>query len=243
MPSERSRIRCLVVDDEPLAAGILKKYIGQLDDLLLLGTCSNALEALALLQRQPADLLFLDIQMPRLTGVDLLKTWAQRPPVILTTAYRDYAIEGFELQVLDYLVKPFSFERFLAAVNRYYSLHRQDSRSPSGTTIVKSEAEQPFLYLKADKKMVKVFLKDILYIESLKDYVKVRTIHRDILTYQRITYLEEKLPDERFLRIHRSYIVALDKITAFSMTSIEIGNTELPIGRLYKNEVMKVLGV
>jgi DNA-binding LytR/AlgR family response regulator len=241
---EQNKIKCLVVDDEPLAAAVLEKYIGQLDFLLLAGTCANAIEALAFLQKNKVDLIFLDIQMPRLSGIDFLKTLQKRPKVIITTAFRDYAVEGFDLHVLDYLVKPIPFERFLVAINKYPTVQEPDSGPLPGVIVPAFQGISPdaFIYLKADKKMVKVFLKDILYIESLKDYVRVKTTEKDIVTYQRITYLEEKLPDENFLRIHRSYIIAINKIRSFNAAIVEIGNQELPIGRQYKAEVMKALG-
>ncbi|MBN9297965.1 MAG: response regulator transcription factor [Filimonas sp.] len=239
-----NKIKCLVVDDEPLAVDILGKYISQVDTLALMGTCDNAIDALLFLQNHRIDLLFLDIQMPKLTGLDFLKTLSNRPHVVLTTAFREFALEGFDLNVLDYLLKPISFERFLAAINKYHALRGQQA-APLPSMIVQAPviSTAPFIYLKADKKMIKVFLKDILYIESLKDYVKVKTVDKEIVTYQRITYLEEKLPDTLFLRIHRSYIIALDKISSFNNSFIEIGATELPIGRQYKAETMKVLGL
>jgi len=237
-----TKIKCLIVDDEPLAAGILEKYIGQLDSLELVFKCDNAIDALLFLQSNKVDLLFLDIQMPKLSGLDFLRTLSKRPKVILTTAFRDYAVEGFELNVLDYLVKPVPFERFLTAINKYHFSNGTALSLPpiiSNTNLgISSEA---FIYLKADKKMVKVFLKDILYIESLKDYVRVKTVEKEIVTYQRITYLEEKLPDEKFLRIHRSFLISIDKIRSFNAAFIEIGSIELPIGRQYKAEVMSTL--
>lgn len=239
-----SKIRCLVVDDEPLAIAILEDYIGQLETLTLVGKCDNAIEALLFLQKNKVDLLFLDIQMPKLTGIDFLKTLSTRPKVIFTTAFREYALEGFELNVLDYLLKPIPFERFLVAINKYHSANEpthslpQMLMPPDNVT-----AGEQFIYLKSDKKMVKVFLNDILYIESLKDYVKVKTSAKEIVTYQRISYLEEKLPDRQFLRIHRAYIIATDKIKSFNSSVIEVGDLELPIGRQYKAEVMKALGI
>ncbi|MGN7723529.1 LytR/AlgR family response regulator transcription factor [Chitinophaga sp. 22620] len=239
-----NKIRCLVVDDEPLAVEVLVNYISQLDTLSLAGTCHNAIDALKFLQKNRVDLLFLDIQMPKLSGIDFLKTLPQRPKVIFTTAFRDYALEGFELNVLDYLLKPVPFERFLVAINKY---HAAQETAPALPSLLLSQATgasaDTFIYLKADKKMVKVFEKDILYIESLKDYVKVKTTEKEIITYQRITYLEEKLPEGRFLRIHRSYIIAVDKIRSFNSTAIEVGEFELPIGRQYRAEVMRALGV
>lgn len=249
------KIRCLIVDDEPLAGDVVEQFIGQLDTLTLAGRCSHALEAFHFLQQNKVDLLFLDIQMPRLTGIDLLRSLARRPAVIITTAFRDYAVEGFDLEVLDYLVKPIPFNRFLAAINKYHTLHQTPvvpfpGNKPAAGALPSliegpggMPASDPFIYLKSDKKMVKVFLKDILFIESLRDYVRVRTMDKDIITYQRITYLEEKLPEEHFLRIHRSYIIAVGKIRAFTAASIEIGTDELPIGRQYREQVMRILGM
>jgi len=239
-----SKIRCLVVDDEPLAISVLKDYISQLETLTLVGTCNSAVEALLFLQTNKVDLLFLDIQMPKLTGMDFLKTLSNRPKVIFTTAFREYALEGFELNVLDYLLKPIPFDRFLVAINKYYPAGYPDRSLP--TMLIPADqggTGEQFIYLKSDKKMVKVFLREILYIESLKDYVKVKTVSGEVVSYQRISYLEEKLPDGRFLRIHRAYIIATDKIRSFNSTVIEVGGQELPIGRQYKLEVMKALGV
>lgn len=239
-----SKIKCLVVDDEPLAISVLQDYIGQLETLALVGTCSNAVEALLFLQKNKVDLLFLDIQMPKLTGIDFLKTLSNRPKVIFTTAFREYALEGFELNVLDYLLKPIPFDRFLVAINKYYPVDSATHPLPSMLIPAGQEsAGEQFIYLKSDKKMVKVFLNEILYIESLKDYVKVKTISGEVVSYQRISYLEEKLPDGRFFRIHRAFIIATDKIRSFSSSAIEVGGQELPIGRQYKADVMKMLGI
>lgn len=237
-----NKIKCLIADDEPLAVEVLGMYVGQLDILQLEGTCANAVEAMLFLQQHKVDLIFLDIQMPRLTGIDFLKALPVRPKVILTTAFREYALEGFDLNVMDYLLKPISFDRFLAAINKYPSLQYTATTLPA-VIPPSTNATGAFIYLKADKKMVKVFLKDILYIESLRDYVKVKTTDKEIVTYQRIAYLEEKLPDEQFLRIHRSYIIAVDKISSFNTAFIEVENEELPIGRLYRADVMKALGM
>lgn len=238
-----SKIRCLIVDDEPLAISVLQEYISQLETLTLVGTCSNAVEALLFLQKSKVDLLFLDIQMPKLTGIDFLKTLANRPKVIFTTAYREYALEGFELNVLDYLLKPVPFDRFLLAINKYHDNEPANTLPQLLIPANENGINEQFIYLKSDKKMIKVFLNEILYIESLKDYVKVKTVSGDVVSYQRISYLEEKLPDRRFLRIHRAYIIATDKIRSFNTSVIEVGGQELPIGRQYKADVMKALGI
>lgn len=230
--------RCLIVDDEPLAIEIIESYTNRLDYLEVVSTCSNAIQAFEILQKEKIDLLFLDIQMPKLTGIDFIKTLQNPPKVILTTAYRDYAIESYELNVVDYLLKPISFERFLIAIQKACTLENQ-----SGTTTENSSlnASDDYIYLKADKKMVKVPLDNILYIESLKDYIRVRTSEKDVISHQKISYLEEKLPEEHFLRVHRSYIVPIQKIESYCATSIEVPGHEIPIGRLYKNDVLDLL--
>ncbi len=235
----------MIVDDEPLALDVLETFIQRLENLELVCRCNNAVEAYGCLQSEHIDLLFLDIQMPKLTGIDFLKSLANPPKVIFTTAYRDYAVEGFELNALDYLLKPIAFERFLKAVSKASALEQQTA-APAAPALTAASAstqdyKEAFIYLKADKKMVKVMLSDILYIESLKDYIRVKTETKEIISYQKISFLEEKLPTDKFLRIHRSFIIALDKIQAFSATAVDIGKTEIPIGRFYKNEVLQVL--
>jgi len=246
------KIRCLLVDDEPLALDVLETYLERLDQFEMVARCQNAIEAYNKLQTERIDLLFLDIQMPKLTGIDFLKSMNNPPQVIFTTAYRDYAIEGYELNAIDYLLKPISFERFLRAVNKVLQSREPSSRgtskeapihapAPTGTGLFDHHPHEPFIYLKADKKMVKILLKDILYIESLKDYVRVKTVGKEVVAYQKISYLEEKLPEERFLRIHRSFIIARDKVEAFSASHVEIAGQEIAIGRNYKTEVLKKL--
>ncbi|MEJ8801371.1 LytR/AlgR family response regulator transcription factor [Pontibacter sp. H249] len=242
------KIKCMIVDDEPLALDVLETFIERLDNLELVCRCNNALEAYNCLQTHKVDLLFLDIQMPKLTGIDFLKTLTNPPKVIFTTAYRDYALEGFELNAVDYLLKPIAFERFLKAVSKVTTAAEVAKPAAIAAPVVAPLAttsgpgyKEAFIYLKADKKMVKIMLSDILYIESLKDYIRVKTETKEIISYQKISFLEEKLPTDKFLRIHRSFIVALDKIQAFSATAVDIGKTEIPIGRFYKNEVLQIL--
>lgn len=259
------KIRCLIVDDEPLALDVLSSYINRIEGLELVGRCENALQAFALMQEQTIDLLFLDIQMPKLDGIEFLKTLQQRPKIIFTTAYRDYAIEAFEMDAVDYLLKPIPFSRFLKALSKAYSQFQQAANSANeapatpalGSSIIiapgisnlpaVNEEGMPMqtadsIIVRADKKMIKVPLEDIQYIESLKDYVIIHVGGRRIVTKQKISYLEQKLPDGKFLRIHRSFLVALNKIQAFSPNHVEINGQELPIGRSYKSEVAKVLG-
>lgn len=232
-----SKIKCLLLDDEPLALNVLENYIKQFQHLELAGKCSNPLEAISILKNRQIDLLFLDIKMPVLNGISLLKTLSNPPKVILTTAYRDYAIESYELNVLDYLLKPISLERFVIAINKFQPLTLNGDTAYSGLAL----SEDRFTYFKSNKKMVKVFFKDIWWIESLKDYVKVKTADQTIVSYERISYLEEKLPDDLFMRIHRSFIVGIGHIQSFSSVNIQVEDTEMPIGRLYKNAVLKQL--
>lgn len=233
------KLRCLVVDDEPLAAELIGAYVGKVPDLHLSGICTNAVDAFGWLQGEPVDLLFLDIQMPRLTGIELLKTLTRPPLVIMTTAYREFALEGYELDVVDFLLKPIPFDRFLKAVGK--ALQRKPADYPTVSDEPRADAPA-YLYLRVDKEMVKVPLTDILWVESMKDYVKIRTAEQTFVTYLRISYLEEKLPPAQFLRIHRSFLVAVNRISAFSTSAVRIGATELPIGRNYRNEVLKRLG-
>jgi DNA-binding LytR/AlgR family response regulator len=232
-------MNCLVVDDEPLARGLIESYITRVDGLSLVKSCENAIEAFTLLQHKPVDLVFLDIQMPQITGLDLLKSLKIRPKVILTTAYREYAFEAYDLDVIDYLLKPVTFERFLRGISKIYQIQRPET--PSEDVSMLQSYDEAYIYLREDREMVKVFLKDILYIESLRDYVKVKTAARQIITYQKISYLEQKLPENKFIRIHRSFIVALDKIQSFAVNAVKVGPIEIPIGRNYKQHVMKVL--
>lgn len=237
------KLRCLIVDDEPLALDVLETFVERLDNLELVCRCSNAVEAYNCLQNEHIDLMFLDIQMPKLTGIDFLKSLPNPPKVIFTTAYRDYALDSYELNAVDYLLKPIAFDRFLKAVAKVTPAEPKGIAAPnSGIAHTEPDYKEAFIYLKADKKMVKVMLADILYIESLKDYIRVKTDTKEIISYQKISFLEEKLPTDKFLRIHRSFIISLDKVQAFSATTVEVGKAEIPIGRLYKNEVLQVLG-
>lgn len=234
-------MNCIIVDDEPLAREVLESFVGRIDGLELLASCDNAIKAFDILKKERVDLVFLDIQMPKLNGIDFLKVLDPTPNIIFTTAYREYAIESYELNVVDYLLKPISFQRFLMAVNKAMNggLKEKDEVQPYPVDDLRSEA--PYIFLKADRKMVKVHLKDILYIESLKDYVRIKLPHKDVISLQKISFLEQKLPEDCFIRIHRSFIVPIKKIEAFSNNVIEIAGAELPIGRNYKEKVLEVL--
>ncbi|GAB4028887.1 LytR/AlgR family response regulator transcription factor [Spirosoma gilvum] len=243
-------IRCLLVDDEPPALAVIESHITMIDGLEIVGKCHNAIQAFGVLQSTSVDLLFLDIKMPKLLGTDFVRSLRQPPKVIFTTAYRDYALDGFELDAVDYLLKPISFERFLRAVSKVMRVEPStiSTTASEGWLDTLSEkpnsptAENAFLYFRADRKMVKVFIRDILYVESLKDYVKIVTVSaKPLVVKQSISSLEEMLPDADFLRIHRSYIIAVDKINAYTPNYVDVAGQELPIGRLYHKEVGRVL--
>ena len=199
------------------------------------------MEAISFLKEHQVDLLFLDIQMPQLLGTNFIRTLKNAPKVIFTTAYRKYAVEGFELDAVDYILKPISFERFLKAINKVLPVHFPSEQNTSLTKENNSETANSFLYFRAERKMVKIFYKDILFIESLKDYIKIVTPPKTIVTKYVLSTLEEMLPGHEFLRIHKSYIVAINKIESYNADTIQISKHELPIGRMYKFDVTRVL--
>jgi DNA-binding LytR/AlgR family response regulator len=242
-------LRCLLIDDEPHAVEIIESYVEMIDGLEIVGKCHNAVQAFSMLQSMPVDLLFLDIKMPKLSGTDFLRSLRNPPKVIFTTAYREYALDGFDLDVVDYLLKPIPFERFLRAVSKVMQFEPQTvlqtnlepELAPVEKELVPSERDA-FLYFRADRKMVKVYTKDILYVESLKDYIKIMTTNaKPLVVKQAISSVEAMLPGRDFLRIHRSFIVAIDKITAWSPSQIEVAGQELPIGRLHQKDVGRAL--
>lgn len=237
------KISCMIVDDEPLARSLLTQYVAKVPSLELIQACSNPLEALDVLRESSIDLLLLDIQMPDLTGINLLKILPKKPLVILTTAYSEYALEGYELDVIDYLLKPITLERFLKAIEKV--IHRLTTQNPipnvspnSNPVLEKAlavtEPSQSFLFVKDGSKLVKVKLQEILYVEGLKDYVAIHTPNKKIVTLQRIKSLETQLPETHFIRIHNSYIVALEWIDAIFKEKVQIGSTLLPISDTYR---------
>jgi two-component system LytT family response regulator len=233
---ESKPIKCLVVDDEPPAREILSRYIHETPMLEMAGECSNAVQAMSYLQQHNIDLLFLDIRMPQLNGNDLLKILKHPPKVIVTTAFAEYALEGYELDIVDYLLKPIQFDRFLKAVHKAVQNNQFMESDNDGRP-----KQESFVYFRADRKMVKVMLGDILYIESMKDYVKVCTTNGVIITKQSISSVEEMLPEDLFLRTHRSFIISLSKIRSFTSEFIEIEKVEIPVGKLFRNGVLKAL--
>lgn len=238
-------INVIIVDDEPLAQDVLETYIEKIAELNLVQKCSNALEANEALKTHDIDLMFLDIQMPQLTGIDFLKTLSKPPLVIFTTAYPNYAIEGFELNALDYLLKPISLERFMKAVNK--AMDRIElERKDSAAEIVDAGGENlEYIFVKADKKLIKVNYSDIIYIEGLKDYVIIRMDKNRIITLQTMKSLEEKLPSHIFKRIHRSYIINIEKINAIVGNMVEVVEKgqpkHLPIGKNYREDLLAII--
>jgi len=236
------KTKCLIVDDEPLAQRVIESHMEKLDDLELVAKCSNALEAMNLLKKEKIDLVFLDIQMPELSGVEFLKSLQNPPSIIFTTAYRNYAIDAFELDVLDYLLKPVTFERFIKSVNKYYE--KVNNHAPKVFETKNANGEDfSFIYVRQKKTMIKVLLADVLYIESLKDYIRIflRT-GGSLMTKQKISTMTELLPENRFIRVHKSYIVNIDKIKTLSPTNIGLADKMIPIGRSYKAYTLSQLG-
>ncbi|MEZ5106710.1 MAG: response regulator transcription factor [Draconibacterium sp.] len=236
------KTNCLIIDDEPLARDLMRSHIEKLENFEIVAECGDAMKAMQELRDKRVDLMFMDIQMPQITGIEFLKTLKNPPRVVITTAYREYAIDGFELDVVDYLLKPITFERFLKAVNKYYQI-AQDNLQPVGNSFVQeqNQTEETFIYVKENKRVIKVYLKEIFYIEGLSEYVQIHTGNKKIVTKTSMSNMEEKLPSGEFLRIHKSYIVSTSKIEAFTTSSIEIPGKELPIGRSYKNIVIDAL--
>lgn len=225
-------LKCLIVEDEPLARNLMTEYVKKVSYLELVNACSNPLDALEVLRNHHIDLLFLDIQMPEITGITLLKTLQKKPLVILTTAYSEYAIESYELDVVDYLLKPITFDRFLKAVDK------ASQRITAPKTISASENPEgntpPFVFVKDGTKLVKIQWADILYVEGLKDYVTIHTRTQKVITLQRLKTLETQLPSDKFIRVHHSYIIALSAIDAIHKGEIQIGNAFIPISDSYK---------
>jgi DNA-binding LytR/AlgR family response regulator len=224
----------MIVDDEPLAIDVIENYLQRLDATTVT-RCGNAVEAFQVLQKVPVDCIFLDIEMPLLSGLDLLKTLKEPPAIIITTAYRDYAVEGFELEVIDYLVKPISFPRFMKALEKVGKLSRPAPQKDEEPTATGKE----HLFLKVDKKFVKIAINNILYIESLKDYVRVKTRDNAYITYQSLTEITDKLPAAQFARVHRSYTIALDKINLIDGNCVDIDGKLIPISREHRQDVFR----
>jgi two-component system LytT family response regulator len=231
-------INCLVVDDEPVAREIIEEHLKRINTFRIAGSCKNALEAFKMISSTSIDLIFLDINMPDISGLSFARSINKNIKVIFTTAYREYAIDGFDLQAVDYLLKPISFERFLQAVNKYID---ENTHIKSKQSEEWNEEKSDYFFVRSERKMVKINFSDIEFIESLSDYIKIQLADKTVVTRETISNIEVKLPPTDFIRTHRSYIVALSKIESFNNETIDVGKREIPISRRYKEEVLKKL--
>jgi len=231
------KVQCIIIDDEPLVIELIKTHIAKFPNLEMVASCHNAMEGFEVLKSKQVDLIFLDIQMPLLTGIEFLKSLSNPQKIIFTTAFREYAVENYELEVVDYLLKPISFDRFFKAINKYFKVVEHKNTHLASWSMNNNNSSS---FININKKHFKVLFSDIMYVESLKNYIQIHTIETVLITKNKVSDFEHKLPGN-FLRTHRSYIVNLDKITAFTTHDIEIGRLEIPIGVSYKHEVLKVL--
>ncbi|MEP6747293.1 MAG: LytTR family DNA-binding domain-containing protein [Bacteroidota bacterium] len=233
-------IQCIAIDDEPLALELLADNISKVPYLELVASCDNAMEAMKILQQQPVDLIFLDIQMPGLTGLQFIQTLKEKPMFILVTAYEKYALEGFNLDVIDYLVKPVSLERFIKACNKANELYQLKTKP----RLINPENNQEFFFVNVDYSLLKVIFDDISYIEGLKDYIRIhlKSTSKAIITRMSMKSLEDQLPASQFIRIHKSYIVSLKHITAVRKNSLFIDTLELPVSDNYRDAIATVTG-
>lgn len=230
-------IRCLIVDDEEPARELIKLHLSVLEGFEIAASLGNGLDAFTFLQKNPVDVVFLDIRMPKISGLQLVRSLKSSPKIILTTAYREYAAEAFEIDVFDYLVKPITHERFMKAIAKLMHYH---SGQPAPNEIRNGE-DDAYMFFKVGRDQVKIFLKDIIYIEGLVDYIKVHTRERFYIASERLGYMEEKLPINSFTRIHKSFIIALDKISSYNADQVILDNKVLPLGRLFKAGFLKAV--
>lgn len=234
--SENTPISCLIVDDEAIAREIIETHLSKIESVRVVASCSNAMEAFNHISNQQIDLVFLDINMPEISGISFAKSINKDIKVIFTTAYRDYAVEGFELKAVDYLLKPISFERFIKALDIYFDIYGNTTESKSSSIEVSD-----FMFVRSDRKMIKIDYDAIIYIESYSDYLKIHLKNNTIVTRETITAIEAKLPKQRFLRIHRSYIISINYIQSFTNEHITINKQALPISRTYRKNVLQFL--
>ena len=232
------KTKCVIVDDEPLARELIRGHIQKLENFEIVQECDNAMKAMEALRNNTIDLMFLDIKMPQISGIEFLKTLKHPPKVIITTAFSQYALDGFELDVVDYLMKPITFERFFKAINKYFT-----SASQQGVALESGNGfdDNAFIYVKENKKVIKIYLKEIHFIEGLNEYIRIHTDNRRVVVKSSLLAIEKKLPQELFIRIHKSYIVSIPRIRAFNSTTIELENAKLRIGRNFKNQVFSAL--
>jgi DNA-binding LytR/AlgR family response regulator len=231
------KIKCIIIDDEPLAAEVIVNHLSEFSNMELIGTFTNPMEALSTIESGGVDAVFIDINMPKMNGLDFIESLESTPYFIITTAYREYAVESFDLDVLDYLVKPIPFTRFLKSMNKLSQKFLSDKSTESSAQAV----EKSFIFLKVDKKLIKIKFEDINYIESLKDYIKVFTKSGDYLAHKSLSAITEEIPKNQFLRLHRSFTVALDKIQALEGNSVLVTGKRIPIGRKYINHAKDVI--
>ncbi|WP_400079276.1 LytR/AlgR family response regulator transcription factor [Winogradskyella sp. R77965] len=229
-------ISCIIVDDEAIAREVIATHLSKIDAIEVKAQCKNALEAFNYISNYKVDLVFLDINMPEISGISFAKSINKSIKIIFTTAYRDYAVEGFDLQAVDYLLKPIAFERLLKAVNRYFEINTESKEVELKTT-----ENNSFIFVRSNRRMLKVDFNSILYIESYSDYIKIHLKDNTIVTRETISAMEAKLPKRNFIRIHRSYIIALSKIQSFNSEGITLNRRTLPFSRSYKKEVLKLL--
>ena len=232
------RTKCIIIDDEPLARELIRGHVKKLENFEIVAECANAMEAMETLRNNKTDLMFLDIKMPQISGIEFLKTIKNPPKVIITTAFSQYAIEGFEMDVVDYLIKPVTFERFFKAINKFFA-----TRTHQDVTLERENQvnDHAFIYVKENKKIIKIYLKEIHFIEGLNEYIRIHTDNRRVVVKSSLQSIESKLPSEQFIRVHKSYIVSIPKIRAFNATTIELENAKVRIGRNYKNQVFSAL--
>jgi DNA-binding LytR/AlgR family response regulator len=229
------KLNCLIVEDEPIAQEILRSYIDKTGFLHVAGQMNNAIDALEFLKRHPVDLLFLDIKMPQMTGLELLKSLPHKPKVVITSAYRYYATDAFELDVVDYLLKPYPFERFLKAIGK---VSNEMSEFPDA----EKNREKPFIFVKGNKQLYKISIDDILYLESQRDYLKFTLLNQqEVVTRQTIAYYQEFLPASLFVRVHRSFMVAINKISVVEANHLKVGPFDVPVGRNFKQQVQEAI--
>lgn len=232
-------IQCLIVDDEPMAREILKTHLGRIDVVNVIGSCKNAIDAFNIINAEKTDLIFLDINMPEISGLSFAKSINKNIKIIFTTAYREYAVDGFNLQAVDYLLKPISFERLLQAINKYF-----DENSPVKSVVINKilpEKSKSF-FVRSERKMIKISFDEILFVESLADYIKIYLNDKRVVTRETISNIEAKLPQKDFIRVHRSFVVSLANIDSFTSEFVEINKKQIPISRSYKKVVLEMLG-
>lgn len=231
-------IQCLIVDDERVAREILEDFLIKIETVDVVASCSSALEAFKVINTNKVDLIFLDINMPEISGLSFAKSINKNTKIIFTTAYREYALEGFDLRAVDYLLKPISFDRLLQAINKFTDENIQTT-SEKSTEIIEEKSD--YIFVRSDRKMVKINFSKIRYIESLSDYIKIYLVNKTVVTRETISNIEAKLPGNEFIRVHRSFIISLSKVESFTNETIEIGENEIPISRSYKKEVLNRL--